>query len=127
MLNEARKVILTCIVKDRMGYQEYEATRDAQERVIENGWHKRQRTGSKKKGKARDKERERDKAVVELANGAKPPVSLTLLSALQTRDKLVGHFKPFFDDDEERGRFYGIPQESIFKDIHIEDDEDEIM
>jgi hypothetical protein len=129
-----------------MGYQEYEATRDAQERVIENGWNKRQRgPGSKKKGK-----KDRDKLFVPLAASAsattssalssatpmfngipisevKPPVSPTLLAAIQTREDLVGQFKGFFEREEEKGRFFGIPKESIFSEIHeaVEDSSEE--
>lgn len=118
-INEARKSILTDIVKDRMGYQEYEATRDAQERLIENGWNKRQRVGSKKKGKSKEQERERvkDQAILEANGGARPPVSLALIAAIQTREKLVGQFQPFFSAEEEQGRFYGIPERSVFEEI----------
>lgn len=105
-LNESRKVILTSIVKDRMAYQDYETTRDAQERIIENGWTKRQRSG-KKKGKGKD----RDKVV----DGPKAPISLTLLEALDKRNKLVGMFKPFFEDEEDKGRFAGIPETSVYE------------
>ncbi|KWU46526.1 hypothetical protein RHOSPDRAFT_11316, partial [Rhodotorula sp. JG-1b] len=50
-MNEARKAILMSLVKDRMAYQDYETARDAQERVIEQGWQKRLRTDVKKKKK----------------------------------------------------------------------------
>lgn len=111
-LNEARKSVLSSIVKDRMAYQDYEATRDAQERVIENGWTKRQRAGKKKgKGKERDRPTE----------GPKPPVSLALLSAVEKRRKLVSHLKPFFEEEEDAGRFYGIPERSVYAGLGIEE------
>lgn len=106
ILNEARKSVLSSIVKDRMAYQDYETTRDAQERVIESGWTKRQRAGKKKgKGKERDKP----------TDGPKPPVSLSLLSAVEKRHKLVSLFRPFFEDEEDKGRFWGIPETSVYE------------
>lgn len=113
--NEARKSVLSSVVKDRMAFQDYEATRDAQERVIENGWTKRQRAGKKKgKGKERDK-------VVE---GPKPPVSLALLSAVEKRHKLVSQFMPFFEDEEDKGKFFGIPEESVYEGMEVEEEEE---
>lgn len=95
-----------------MAYQDYETTRDAQERVIENGWTKRQRAGKKKtKGK--------EKAVLE---GPKPPVSLALLGAIDKRHKLVREFKPFFEDEEDKGRFFGIPEKTIYEGMELDDD-----
>lgn len=99
-------MILTSIVKDRMAYQDYETTRDAQERIIESGWTKRQRSG-KKKGKGKDREK--------VVDGPKAPISLTLLEALDKRNKLVGMFKPFFKDEEDKGRFQGIPETSVYE------------
>lgn len=116
-MNEARKSVLSDIVKDRMAYQDYETTRDAQERVIENGWTKRQRAG-KKKGKGRERDRQ---ATTE---PTKPPVSLALLAAVEKRHKLVSQFKPFFEDDEDRGRFYGIPDTSVYAGLPSFDDDD---
>lgn len=104
-LNEARKVILTSIVKDRMAYQDYETTRDAQERIIEAGWNKRQRAGKKKtKGKEREK-----------GEGGKAPISMALLEAMTKRNRLVSHFRPFFEDEEDQGRYYGIPENSVYE------------
>lgn len=103
-----------------MAYQDYETTRDAQERVIENGWTKRQRAG-KKKGKGK----ERDKVIVD---NSKPPVSLALLGAIDKRHKLVRQFIPFFEEEEDKGRYAGIPVESVFSEIEVaEDEEDELI
>lgn len=122
-LNEARKSVLSSIVKDRMAYQDYETTRDAQERVIENGWTKRQRAG-KKKGKGRERDRAAAAAAAANAEPSKPPVSLALLAAVEKRNKLVGQFKAFFSDEEDRGRFFGIPEKSVYADLpSIDDDE----
>ena len=93
-----------------MAFQDYETTRDAQERAIENGWTKRQRAG-KKKGKGK----ERDKPI----EGPKPPVSLALLSAVEKRHQLVSQFMPFFEDDEDKGRFFGIPEESVYEGLEV--------
>ncbi|KAK4698409.1 transcriptional adapter 3, partial [Phenoliferia sp. Uapishka_3] len=116
-LNEARKSVLSSIVKDRMAYQDYETTRDAQERVIENGWMKRQRAG-KKKGKGRERDRNTE------GGSNKPPVSLALLQAVEKRRNLVEMFKPFFGEEEDKGRFFGIPDESVYKDLGEGDSEE---
>lgn len=105
-LNEARKNILTSIVKDRMAYQDFETTRDAQERIIEAGWNKRQRAGKKKtKGKERETRSESGKSAINMA----------LLEAMTKRNRLVSHFRPFFEDEEDQGRFQGIPETSIYE------------
>ncbi|KAI5476233.1 hypothetical protein MNV49_007933 [Pseudohyphozyma bogoriensis] len=116
-LNEARKSILSDIVKDRMAYQDYETTRDAQERVIEAGWTKRYRA-SKKKGKSKEKEK--------ASEGAKVPVSLSLISAIDKRRKLVNLFRPFFEEEEDVGRYYGIPETSVYADL-IEEEEQPLL
>ncbi|SCV66959.1 BQ2448_5605 [Microbotryum intermedium] len=128
-VNEARKVVLSRIVKDRMAYQDYEATRDAQERVIENGWLKRQKTQVKKKGKAaRDRNRnKKDKEAEEDAEGGvdgtgKQPLSLSLLQAVDRRHVLIESFRPFFEE-EKAGRFWGIPTRSVYEGL-VEETED---
>lgn len=115
-LNEARKATLTSIVKDRMGYQEYEKTRDDQERVIETGWNRRQK-GGRKKGK--QSKADKDRAEGGGAGGAggggvKAPVSLALQGAVQKRGRLVEKFRPFFEEEEERWRWVGMPERSVF-------------
>lgn len=118
-LNEGRKAKLQQLVKDRMAYQEYEAIRDAQERSIEAGWTKRSRN-AKRKTKAKDKD-------ANGANGASgtahPPVSLALLSAVEKRHQLVSHLQPFFDE-EQNGRFFGLPHESVFREVSAPPDDD---
>ena len=117
-LNESRKAVLMSIVKDRMAFQDFEAARDAQERVIENGWNKRQRTDKKKKSK-KDKDRRggggggaEDGGA---AGAAGKHMSLALLEAMDKRNRLIGYFKPFFEDEEEQGRFYGLPGKSVYE------------
>ncbi|KAM0754110.1 hypothetical protein T439DRAFT_353844 [Meredithblackwellia eburnea MCA 4105] len=106
-LNEGRKAILSSIVKDRMAYQEYETTRDAHEKAIELQWTKRQRTNKKKSKKERERKDE----------GHRQPVSLALIAAVEKRRRLVSQFKPFFEDEEDKGRFYGIPESSIYSEL----------
>lgn len=106
-----------------MGYQDYEATRDAQERVIENGWSKRQKGSTKKKiGRKDASSRDHSKKDKSLDDGweGKGPISLSLLGALLKREKLVGTFKPFFEDESDVGRFFGIPEESVFAELEEE-------
>ncbi|GAA5931507.1 histone acetyltransferase NGG1 [Sporobolomyces koalae] len=114
-LNEHRKAILMSIVKDRMAYQEYETARDAQERVIEAGWHKRQRTDSKnkkKKGSNRDRDRSRPTAADD--DPSKVPVSPVLMEAVEKRNALVESFRPFFEEEGGKNRWWGIPETSVF-------------
>lgn len=134
-LNDSRKDVLASIVRDRMAYQDFETTRDAQERLIENGWNKRQKSGTKSKksgGRERDRERERRNALdgngrfgsVQLdQNGEpiKPPISLALEAALIKRERLVKSFQPFFEDKQDEGRFFGIPSRSVFDALDEED------
>lgn len=101
------------LVNDRMAYQEYEAIRDAQERSIEAGWTKRSRT-VKRKPKAKDNSG---------TTPGKPPVSLALLSAVEKRYQLVSHLKPFFEA-EEVGRYFGIPQRSVYREVQPPPDDD---
>jgi transcriptional adapter 3 len=116
--NEVRKAVLSSIVKDRMAFQDYETTRDAQERVIENGWTKRQRAGKKKgKGKEKDKPSE----------GPKPPVTLALLSAVEKRHRLVSQFMPFFEEEEDKARFFGIPESSVYEGMGLEEDAEDAL
>lgn len=117
--NEVRKAILSSVVKDRMAFQDYETTRDAQERVIENGWTKRQRAG-KKKGKGKG---DKDKP----SEGPKPPVTLALLSAVEKRHRLVSQFKPFFDEEEDKGRFFGIPESSVYEGMGLEEEAEDAL
>lgn len=126
-MNETRKSILMSIVKDRMAYQEYETARDAQERVIEAGWHKRQRTDSKKKKKSggsssRDKDRDRSGNSNKIQPGgagdddpSKVPVSPVLMDAVEKRNALVESFKPFFDEEGGKSRWWGIPETSVYE------------
>ncbi|GAA6060535.1 hypothetical protein JCM10212_006899 [Sporobolomyces blumeae] len=117
-LNESRKAILMSLVKDRMAYQEYETARDAQERVIEAGWHKRQRTDNKKKKKGSTKDRDRRGGGQSAADGDDPskvPVSATLMEAVEKRNALVECFRPFFDDDGDKSRWWGIPERSVYR------------
>ncbi|GAA5898031.1 hypothetical protein JCM5296_001459 [Sporobolomyces johnsonii] len=129
-LNESRKSVLMSIVKDRMAYQDYETARDAQERVIEAGWQKRQRTDNKKKKKGKDRDRkDRDKpppAGGDRDDPSKQPVSLELSEAVEKRNALVDHFAPFWRE-EEPGRFFGIPERSVYEGLEAiaEEDEDE--
>lgn len=125
-MNEARKAILMSLVKDRMAYQDYETARDAQERVIEQGWQKRLRTDVKKKKKGKERDRRPGGAAAAAAADAghhedpsKAPVSAELLDAVARRDRLVSTFKPFFDE-EEPGHFYGLPERSIFEGLEAE-------
>lgn len=124
-LNEARKSVLMSLVKDRMAYQDYENARDAQERVIEQGWQKRMRVDVKKKKKGKDRDRRAGGGGGGAAgagaagagkdeDGSKQPVSLELLEAVERRDRLVSAFKPFFDEDEV-GRYYGLPERSVYE------------
>ncbi|GAA6006487.1 hypothetical protein JCM11491_004981 [Sporobolomyces phaffii] len=129
-LNESRKAILMSIVKDRMAYQEYETARDAQERVIEAGWHKRQRTDSKKKKKGTQKDKDRASNKVAPGGGgeedpSKVPVSPVLMEAVEKRNALVESFKPFFDEDGGKSRWWGIPETSVYDGMMegIEEDE----
>ncbi|KAK4058888.1 Transcriptional regulator [Microbotryomycetes sp. JL221] len=133
-LNESRKAVLSSIVKDRMAYQDFEQARDAQERIIENGWSKRQKSENKKKKSKREKERERrqhgagaDEPTSSLITGKH--MSLSLLEAMDRRNRLIGSLKPFFEDDEEQGRFYGLPERSVFEGLEeailAKEDEDE--
>lgn len=106
-----------------MGYQDYEATRDAQERVIEVGWSKRQKGSTKKKiGRKDASSRDHSKKDKSLDDGweGKGPISLGLLGALLKREKLVGTFKPFFEDESDVGRFFGIPEDSVFAELEEE-------
>ncbi|BGP22928.1 transcriptional regulator Ngg1 [Rhodotorula toruloides] len=122
-LNEARKSVLMSLVKDRMAYQDYENARDAQERVIEQGWQKRMRVDVKKK-KGKDRDRRAGGGGASGAggmatggkgeDGSKQPVSLELLEAVERRDRLVSAFKPFFDEDEV-GRYFGLPKRSVYE------------
>ncbi|GAA5903899.1 Ada3 domain-containing protein [Sporobolomyces salmoneus] len=136
-LNESRKSILMSIVKDRMAYQEYETARDAQERVIEAGWHKRQRTDSKKKKKGTQKDKDRSLNKVPSSAGvggeedpSKVPVSPVLLEAVEKRNALVESFKPFFEEDGGKSRWWGIPDTSVYEgmleSIEEEDDNEEV-
>jgi transcriptional adapter 3 len=128
-MNEARKAILMSLVKDRMAYQDYETARDAQERVIEQGWQKRLRTDVKKKKKGKERDRRPGgggsgsaAAAADAGNHEDPskaPVSAELLDAVARRDRLVSTFKPFFDE-EEPGHFYGLPERSIFEGLEAE-------
>jgi transcriptional adapter 3 len=117
------------IVKDRMAYQEYETARDAQERVIEAGWHKRQRTDSKKKkkGTQKDKDRSSNKVAVVEEDPSKVPISPVLMEAVEKRNALVESFKPFFEEDGGKSRWWGIPETSVYEGMmeSIEEDEDE--
>ena len=114
-LNEARKATLTSIVKDRMGFQEYEKTRDDQERAIETGWNRRQK-GGKKKGKQSKADKNGDGGAGGAggAGGPKPPVSEALRAAVRKRQKLVDKFAPFFEEEEERWRWFGMPEASVY-------------
>ncbi|KAM0792200.1 hypothetical protein ACM66B_004897 [Microbotryomycetes sp. NB124-2] len=122
-LNEARKAVLSGIVKDRMAYQDFETARDAQERIIENGWSKRQKVDKKKKSK---RERERDRRERHHAGGGHEEhsslttgkhMSLALLEAMDKRNRLIGSLQPLFDDEEEQGRFYGLPEKSVYEGV----------
>ncbi|GAA5947349.1 hypothetical protein JCM3765_001635 [Sporobolomyces pararoseus] len=130
-LNESRKAILMSIVKDRMAYQEYETARDAQERVIEAGWHKRQRTDSKKKKKGSQKDKDRSSNKVPVGaeeDPSKVPISPVLMEAVEKRNALVESFKPFFEEDGGKSRWWGIPETSVYEgmlDSIEEEDEQE--
>jgi transcriptional adapter 3 len=120
------------IVKDRMAYQEYETARDAQERVIEAGWHKRQRTDSKKKKKGTQKDKDRGNKPSAVGGGgggeedpSKVPVSPVLMEAVEKRNALVESFKPFFEEDGGRSRWWGIPETSVYEGMMESIDEDE--
>lgn len=123
-MNEARKGILMSLVKDRMAYQDYETARDAQERVIEQGWQKRLRTDVKKKKKGKERDR-RAGAPASAADAgkdedpSKAPVSAELLDAVARRDRLVSTFKPFFEE-EAPGHFFGLPEQSVFEGLEAE-------
>ncbi|GAA6001026.1 hypothetical protein JCM10207_007380 [Rhodosporidiobolus poonsookiae] len=133
-LNEARKAVLMGLVKDRMAYQDYETARDAQERVIETGWTKRQKTDSKKQKKKKDRDRRQgDRAGKDAAGGggagddpSKLPIPHELLDAVEKRARLVQAFEPFFAE-EEQGRYFGLPEKSVYEGVRVgeEDDEDE--
>lgn len=126
-VNEARKAVLTSLVKDRMAYQDYETARDAQERVIEQGWQKRLRTDVKKKKKGKDRDRRGGGSAAAAAaaeaakdeDPSKAPVSAELLDAVARRDRLVSTFKPFFGE-EEVGHYFGLPERSIFEGLEAE-------
>jgi transcriptional adapter 3 len=117
------------IVKDRMAYQDFETARDAQERVIEQGWTKRTRTDSKKAKKKKDRDRAKEKGTQGGGGGGnddptKQPISLDLLEAVEKRNRLVQAFQPFFDE-EDKGRYYGLPERSVYEGLQ-EDGEDEV-
>ena len=115
------------IVKDRMAYQDYETARDAQERVIEAGWHKRQRTDHKKKkkvtaGGAQVKEKKEE-------DPSKVPISPVLMEAVEKRNALVECFKPWFEEGGDTSRWWGIPEKSVYEGMLEsieEEDEDEV-
>jgi transcriptional adapter 3 len=121
------------IVKDRMAYQDFETARDAQERVIEQGWTKRTRTDSKKAKKKKDRDRARDKAKesggVVPGGGDDPtkqPISHDLLEAVEKRNRLVEAFQPFFEE-EDKGRYYGLPERSVYEGLEeLERDEGDV-
>ncbi|GAA5866013.1 hypothetical protein JCM8547_002914 [Rhodosporidiobolus lusitaniae] len=131
-LNEARKATLMAIVKDRMAYQDYETARDAQERVIEQGWTKRTRQDTKKAKKKKDRDRARapaDGAAAGAAGGggagadpSKQPISLDLVEAVEKRNRLVQAFQSFFEE-EEQGRYYGLPERSVYEGLEVGDEE----
>ncbi|KAK4053714.1 Transcriptional regulator [Microbotryomycetes sp. JL201] len=136
-LNEARKAVLSSIVKDRMAYQDFETARDAQERIIENGWSKRQKVDKKKKSK-RERERDRRERHHANASGATHEdhsalttgkhMSLALLEAMDKRNRLIASLQPLFDDEEEQGRFYGLPEKSVYEGLEeaiIEQEEED--
>ncbi|GJN88461.1 hypothetical protein Rhopal_001427-T1 [Rhodotorula paludigena] len=133
-LNEARKAVLQQLVKDRMAYQDYETARDAQERVIEAGWTKRMRVDVKKKKKGKERDRRPGGGGGAAAGGAgagdgdpsKAPVSADLVEAVEKRDRLVSTFKPFFEEDGgDRGRFFGLPETSVYEELEgLLDDEE---
>ncbi|BGP13999.1 hypothetical protein JCM10213_005585 [Rhodosporidiobolus nylandii] len=131
-LNEARKSVLMSLVKDRMAYQDYETARDAQERVIEAGWTKRTRVDTKKAKKKKDRDRraggnkEAAKDAVADQDPSKQPIPLELLEAVEKRNRLVQAFQPFFEE-EEKGRYYGLPERSVYDGLEVgeEDDEDD--
>lgn len=111
-----------------MAYQDYETTLEAQEKIIESGWTKRSKAPVVKRKSNRDGKEKRaaDRGdgrfgsnVLLDANGdiVKPPISIALEEAMMKRDRLVGCFKPFFNDKEDQGRFFGIPNESVYSEI----------
>lgn len=120
------------IVKDRMAYQDFETARDAQERVIEQGWTKRTRTDNKKAKKKKDRDRQRDKAkeagtIAPPGGGddpAKQPISADLVEAVEKRNRLVQAFQPFFEE-EDQGRYYGLPQKSVYDGLRVGEDDDD--
>ncbi|GAA5970153.1 hypothetical protein JCM11641_000291 [Rhodosporidiobolus odoratus] len=130
-LNEARKAALMSLVKDRMAYQDYETARDAQERVIEQGWTKRTRVDTKKQKKKKDKDKRTGTAKEPAGvndDPSKQPIPLELLEAVEKRNRLVGAFQPFFEE-EENGRYYGLPERSVYDGLEVgeEDDEDDVL
>ncbi|GAA5825442.1 hypothetical protein JCM3770_000809 [Rhodotorula araucariae] len=124
-LNEARKAVLMSLVKDRMAYQDYETARDAQERVIEAGWTKRTRTDSKKKKKGKERDRRPGAPQPPSDDPNKAPISVELSEAVEKRDRLVAAFKPFFEDDGgAAGRFFGLPDASVYDGLDVLVDEE---
>ncbi|GAA6026902.1 hypothetical protein JCM8097_005949 [Rhodosporidiobolus ruineniae] len=135
-LNEARKAVLMGIVKDRMAYQDYETARDAQERVVEQGWTKRTKVDTKKAKKKKDRDRNRHGAAgaagagggaaKETEDPSKQPVSAELMDAVEKRSRLVQAFEPFFAE-EDKGRYFGLPERSVYEGLEVggEDDDDE--
>ncbi|GAA5845300.1 hypothetical protein JCM11251_006393 [Rhodosporidiobolus azoricus] len=131
-LNESRKAVLMSLVKDRMAYQDYETARDAQERVVEQGWTKRTRVDTKKQKKKKDRDRGKPGTSGTKEGGAgddptKQPIPRELLEAVEKRGRLVQAFEPFFGE-EEKGRFFGLPEKSVYEGLEVgeqDDDEDE--
>ncbi|GAA5890365.1 hypothetical protein JCM6882_008809 [Rhodosporidiobolus microsporus] len=129
-LNESRKSVLMSLVKDRMAYQDYETARDAQERVVETGWTKRTKVDTKKAKKKKDRDRNRAAGTKEAAGGGaaddptKQPIPHELLEAVEKRGRLVQAFEPFFGE-EEKGRFFGLPERSVYEGLEVGDEDDE--
>lgn len=116
-LNESRRSVLLGIARDRLAFAEYQQCLDGLDRVIDHAWQKRQRAAqkaAKRKEKGRsgtssvadkekeEREREQGKALGEV-----------LKKAMDNRRKLVDHVGGFFRQ-EEKGRFFGLPDRSVF-------------
>jgi transcriptional adapter 3 len=122
-LNESRRSVLLSIAKDRLAFAEYQSCLDGLDRVIDSGWAKRQRSAQRtaKQHNKKGKEKEKHDAAGEGKDGGggKRVMSEGLRKAIERRERFVQHVGGMFQAEEEEspGRFYGLPKESVYKEL----------
>ncbi|KAL7416223.1 histone acetyltransferases subunit 3-domain-containing protein [Mrakia frigida] len=125
-LNSSRRTTLLSIAQDRLAYAEYLQCLEGLDRIIDSGWHKRQRLLQRQQKRKENTKpgglggltgaREREKEEREKEQNRK--IGEALKVAIGRRKKFVefvgGVFKRA-EEEERQGRFWGLPGRSVYE------------